>query len=112
MALQLYLLDKIINLSIRFSKISILEIAAQQHGAVELPLQSLNWALVATVPAMSPAHHDAGMFATWIKVIRGAKAWFVLDGDNTEHPIEHRLNILDVTKYKWRLYVLRAGDTL
>ena len=59
--------------------LSLLSHASQQYGNVPFPVESLSWVLVATAPAMSDAHIDAGKFCTFIQPISGSKLWLLLD---------------------------------
>jgi hypothetical protein len=50
---------------------------------------------------MSLAHQDAGKFATWIKVVSGAKLWFMLDRDAADNEVPGNLMDIDYSAYKW-----------
>ncbi|KAF8576988.1 hypothetical protein K439DRAFT_1622439 [Ramaria rubella] len=74
--------------------ISLIAPAFQQYCATPFPADSLSWGLVATVPAMSPVHRDAGKFATWIQVVSGTKLWSLLeDGASSPWPSDALVNI-------------------
>ncbi|KAF8575385.1 hypothetical protein K439DRAFT_1623621 [Ramaria rubella] len=93
-------------------RISLIECALQHYGATPFPSESLSWGLVATVPAMSPTHRDAGKFATYIKVISGTKLWSLLDDGPSSSPPPNVLVEIDEKKYQWTGLVLRPGHVL
>ncbi|KAF8572776.1 hypothetical protein K439DRAFT_1625541 [Ramaria rubella] len=73
--------------------ISLIARASQQYCATPFPADSLSWGLVATVPAMSPVHRDAGKFAMWIQVVSGTKLWSLLDGASSPRPSDALVDI-------------------
>jgi hypothetical protein len=74
------------------------------------PMESLHWALVATVPAMSPIHFDAGKFCTIVEVITGYKLWLVRDTTGPTAPED--LSECDIESLKWVGIVLGPGHKL
>jgi hypothetical protein len=91
-------------------KLSLLSEAAQVYTATPFPINSLNWALIATVPAMSPVHFDAGKFCTQVKVLAGHKLWLVRDMTGSSAP--GNLSECDVTSLSWIGCVLGPGHKL
>jgi hypothetical protein len=77
-----------------------------------LPLDSLNWALVAIVPVMPPIHFDTGRFCTVVNVVMGNKLLLVCD--TTEASLQPPLNLkdCDIKSLKWVHYVLGPGHKL
>jgi len=82
--------------------------------ASQLPLESgfpqysMSWEVLATSPAFSRPHIDAGRFHTWIRMIFGSKLWIVLD----EKPPSCLLTEMALDQYKWKFFLLEEGDTL
>ncbi|KAF8575368.1 hypothetical protein K439DRAFT_1623638 [Ramaria rubella] len=92
--------------------ISLIGCASQHYGATPFPSESLSWGLVATVPAMSPTHRDAGKFAMYIEVISGTKLWSLLDNGPSSSPPPSVLVEINAKKYRWTGLVLRPGHVL
>ncbi|KAF8582109.1 hypothetical protein K439DRAFT_1618502 [Ramaria rubella] len=93
-------------------RISLIAQASQQYCATPFPADSLSWGLVATVPAMSPVHRDAGKFAMWIQVVSGTKLWSLLeDGASSPRPSDALVDI-DPKDFQWTGLVLRPGHIL
>lgn len=68
----------------------------------------MRWNLCATQPALTRLHYDPGKFATWIRILRGTKIWFILDG-----PIPPQgLAGFDISHAKFVYFVLEEGSTL
>jgi hypothetical protein len=80
------------------------------YTATPFPIESLNWALVATVPAMSPIHFDAGKFCTLVNVLAGHKLWLVRDTSGPKLPQD--LSKYDIKSVKWTGCVLGPGHKL
>ena len=91
-------------------KLSLLTAASQMETKSSFPIKSLHWALVATVPAMSSIHFDAGKFCTTVQVISGHKLWFVCDTTGPEAPQD--LSKCDIASLKWVGLVLGPGHRL
>ncbi|KAF8574752.1 hypothetical protein K439DRAFT_1624097 [Ramaria rubella] len=92
--------------------ISLIARASQQYCATPFPADSLSWGLVATVPAMSPVHRDAGKFAMWIQVVSGTKLWSLLeDGASNPRPSDALVDI-GPKDFQWTGLVLRPGHIL
>ncbi|KAF8584163.1 hypothetical protein K439DRAFT_1616882 [Ramaria rubella] len=93
-------------------RISLIAQASQQYCATLFPADSLSWGLVATVPAMSPVHRDAGKFAMWIQVVSGTKLWSLLeDGASSPRPSDALVDI-DPKDFRWTGLVFRPGHIL
>lgn len=80
------------------------------HTATPFPADCLQWALVATPPAMSPIHYDAGKFCTVVEVVAGHKLWLVRDTTGPEAP--EVLTKCDIKSLKWIGLVLGPGHRL
>jgi hypothetical protein len=93
------------------SRLSVIEDTSQYSGHMPFPVDSLNWALVATVPAMSTIHRDAGKFATYVQVQSGTKLWLVRDPEESPG-LPHKLVETDVKQHKWTGFVLNPGHVL
>jgi hypothetical protein len=83
-------------------------LAGQIPVGIEYPHCSTKWQLLATAPALSHPHIDAGKFATWVHVRRGAKIWAVLDGPIPAEPLTE----MDLAVHKWIPFLLEEGDML
>ena len=92
-------------------KLSYLPAAAQIHTTTPIPIDSLNWALVATVPAMSPVHFDAGKFCTMVHVLTGHKLWLVRDTTGPETP-GNLGECANIESLRWIGCVLGPGHKL
>ncbi|KAF8514467.1 hypothetical protein JB92DRAFT_129579 [Gautieria morchelliformis] len=88
--------------------LSLNRVAAQMPVGVENPQYSTKWQLLATAPALSHPHIDAGKFATWVQVRRGAKIWAVLDGPMPGKPLTE----FDLEAHKWIPFLLEQDDIL
>ncbi|KAF8573448.1 hypothetical protein K439DRAFT_1625074 [Ramaria rubella] len=91
-------------------QLSLLGIASQESTQSPFPVESLSWGLVATVPAHSHTHRDAGKFSTFIQVVSRTKFWFVQDSRCVGFPRE----LVDVNPcdYRWTGLVLQPGHIL
>ncbi|KIJ39803.1 hypothetical protein M422DRAFT_257400 [Sphaerobolus stellatus SS14] len=72
------------------------------------PHHDTRWSLFATAPALTRLHYDAGKFCTWVEVQRGAKIWFVMDG---EPPSEGMVDV-DIDKHTFVYFVVEEGGIL
>ncbi|KAF8577377.1 hypothetical protein K439DRAFT_1622133 [Ramaria rubella] len=91
-------------------QLSLLGIASQESTQSPFPVESLSWGLVATVPAHSHTHRDAGKFSTFIQVISRTKFWFVQDSRCVGFP--HELVDVNPCDYRWTGLVLQPGHVL
>ncbi|KAF8584125.1 hypothetical protein K439DRAFT_1616915 [Ramaria rubella] len=91
-------------------RLLVLDVASQQYCSTPLPMESLHWALVATMPAMSPIHRDAGKFAMFLRIVAGMKMWLLREpavGTPPDHLID-----MDPLKFKWTALILEPGHML
>jgi hypothetical protein len=82
------------------------------YTATPFPIDSLNWALVATVPAMSPIHFDAGKFCTMVNVLVGHKLWLIPNTGKGGRMAPGDLSKCDIKSLDWIGCVLGPGHKL
>ncbi|KAF8581052.1 hypothetical protein K439DRAFT_1619362 [Ramaria rubella] len=92
--------------------ISLIAQASQQYCATPFPADSLSWGLVATIPAMSPVHRDAGKFAMWIQVVSGTKLWGLLEDSASSPRPSDALVDINPKDFRWTALVLCPGHIL
>ncbi|KAF8576658.1 hypothetical protein K439DRAFT_1622690 [Ramaria rubella] len=83
-------------------------LASQRPMGPGFPQYSSKWKLMATPPALSRAHYDAGKYSTWIHMERGCKFWAVLVGETPKCP----LTDIVVKKHKWKVFLLEEDNIL
>ena len=96
-------------------RLAIDTVAAQSITGPGYPHQSTAWALAATAGATSHLHVDAAGFCTWIKILKGVKFWWVAmepEGQVCMTFFNKKVTDIDITEFRWKCFVLEAGDLL
>ncbi|KIJ44529.1 hypothetical protein M422DRAFT_252139 [Sphaerobolus stellatus SS14] len=91
-----------------WQRLSLDSLAGQLITGPGFPHDDMRWNLCATAPALTRPHYDTAKLATWVHTLRGAKLWFVMDG---EVPEDGMCN-LDVTKHTFKYVLVEPGAVL
>ncbi|KAF8572672.1 hypothetical protein K439DRAFT_1625608 [Ramaria rubella] len=88
--------------------LSLDSLASQRPMGPGFPQYSSKWKLMATSPALSRAHYDAGKYSMWIRIECGCKFWATLVGEIPTCPLTE----LVVEDHKWKVFVLEEDVIL